>query len=441
MKPFQRASFEGKFCLIAGKHAKKLTVLSGRKFVLDSKRIRHYKVVMEKKLNRQYLYVVICACGLVASSLGIGANILGVFFSPLAESLQVGIADVSLSATLYTLFMAISAAMAVGLLKKTDIKPVTIVSTVFQVLTYVASAMSRSILMINILSAIRGFMAGLAGFVVATFILNNWFNRNNALVTGIAMCFSGISGALVSPALSSVIARYGCAHGFLFLAILTLLCNLPAILLPFSIEPGRLNAVAYGDRSVGGQQEADKHEFTILTIVLIVLTASLSAFATAFPQHFLNYAASINVVSAGTLMVSCCLLVNSLGKLLMGVLISRIGLQKSIGLYGFAVLSGILMLRFMRQPGLLVVAAMLLGLSYSLTTIALVSLTRSCFGPENYGKFYPRISLANTVTYALCTTLIGVIFDRSGSYDLALYIMAGTDVLVLATGMYLSRRG
>ena len=394
---------------------------------------------MEKKINRQYLYVVICTCGLVASSLGIGANILGVFFSPLAERLKVGIADVSLSATLYTLFMAFSAALAVGLLRKTDIKPVVIVSTVMQILTYVISSMTGSIIVINILSALRGFMAGLAGFVVSTFILNNWFNRNNALVTGIAMCFSGISGALISPLLTAVIARYSCAHGFLLLAVLTLLCNLPAILLPFSIEPSRLNCVAYGERMDNGESGNGKPDFTVVTIALVALIASLSAITTAFPQHFLNYSASINVASAGTLMVSCCLLVNSLGKLLMGVLISRIGLQKSIGLYSFGVLSGIFMLRFLRQPAFLVVAAMLTGLSYSLTTIALVSLTRNCFGPENYGKYYPRISLVNTATYALCTTLIGVIFDRTGSYYLALYIMAAADVAVLLTGMYLSR--
>ena len=45
------------------------------------------------------------------------------------------------------------------------------------------------------------------------------------------------------------------------------------------------------------------------------------------------------------------------------------------------------------------------------------------FGPENYSRTYPTISLAGTIANAVFSSLIGFLFDFSGNYTGTLLLM------------------
>ena len=97
------------------------------------------------------------------------------------------------------------------------------------------------------------------------------------------------------------------------------------------------------------------------------------------------------------------------------------------------VISGICLLLFVPQPTISLVAAALLGFSFSLPTVGIVLMIRGLFGTENYGSVYPKISMAITITSASGYFIIGLLYDLSGSYRLNLWIMLG--LLVLMTLM------
>jgi hypothetical protein len=69
------------------------------------------------------------------------------------------------------------------------------------------------------------------------------------------------------------------------------------------------------------------------------------------------------------------------------------------------------------------VGAALFGLVYSLGTVGVVMITKDTFGLENYSRTYPTISLAGTIANALFSSLIGFMFDASGSYATTLIMM------------------
>ena len=87
--------------------------------------------------------------------------------------------------------------------------------------------MSPNVPVLMILNGIRGFASGLIGTVTVTVMINYWFNKNNGLMTSIAMGFSGLAAALLSPFLTGIITSSGWRTGYMTVAALTVLFNLP----------------------------------------------------------------------------------------------------------------------------------------------------------------------------------------------------------------------
>ena len=60
------------------------------------------------KENKSLLYwmVVIAGCGLISTSIGLGVNVSGLFFGPIASDFGVGRGSVSATLTVYNLVQA-----------------------------------------------------------------------------------------------------------------------------------------------------------------------------------------------------------------------------------------------------------------------------------------------------------------------------------------------
>ena len=86
---------------------------------------------------------------------------------------------------------------------------------------------------------------------------------------------------------------------------------------------------------------------------------------------------------------------------------------------------------FVRNGVALSVCAGLIGLSYGMATVSIVSVTRESFGAEGYATYYPRVNLIVTATNAIGTVLVGAIYDGLGSYLVALIMTA----VLLAAGL------
>ena len=134
-------------------------------------------------------------------------------------------------------------------------------------------------------------------------------------------------------------------------------------------------------------------------------------------------------------MLSVGMIANTGGKLLLGVMIDRIGTRLSVLISCAAVAAGIFCVMTVRSAAGMMAGAALIGLSYSIMTVGHVMMIRDVFGAANYGLVYPKTSLGVTLTYASSSTLIGYVYDICGSYMPILYAMlalvAGTAFLVV----------
>jgi MFS family permease len=152
--------------------------------------------------------------------------------------------------------------------------------------------------------------------------------------------------------------------------------------------------------------------------------AVLATAVTSIPQFFPGMAESYGFGAAlGASMLSASMVANSLGKIVLGALIDRLGTRISTLIYAAVVAASLVMLLILRSPQMLIVAAALCGLCYSLGTVAITMITRDAFGVANYDKTYPTISLAGNFANAIFSSVVGFMYDFSGGYVLPIIVL------------------
>ncbi len=368
-------------------------------------------------------------CGLIATSVGIIANVSGLFFTPVAEEFQVLKGSVSMTLTIANLCFALGGLAAPKLIREETLKQVLIIGTACIAGSTALLGLSGNLWMMYVLNAVRGFAGGILGFVLVTMVINNWFYKSTGLMTSIAMSFSGLTGALCSPLLASVIEHAGWRIGYLIAALMTVLFNLPSILFLPSIDPGRSGMKPYGDTETHtsgeiGASKKSSSEVSSGLLSVVVLFAFMACGVTALPQHFPGIASSYGLnASTGAYMLSVSMAANTFGKMIFGAMADRFGTKLSMLIYSVLTIAGILLIQLIHTPAVLYVGAGLVGLTYALGAVAVVMLTKDMFGLENYSRTYPVTSLAGAVGNALLASMIGFMYDFSGDYRSTLFLM------------------
>ncbi|MCR5795015.1 MAG: MFS transporter [Solobacterium sp.] len=385
---------------------------------------------MDRQKQSIYWMVVFAGCGLIGTCLGLGANVAGLFFTPIADEFGAGRGLVASTLTVYNLVHAFAGMTAPRFLTKYGLRKTALAGTVIQVTCTALLSMCTNVTSMMILNGLRGLASGLIGIVTVSIMINYWFNQKNALMISIAMGFSGIVSAVLSPFLSELIISDGWRTGYMVIAGLNLLFNLPAILLPIALMPSQKGMEPYGgtaqenNTGTGSHDEIKQKIPAAMFAVLLAFTVCAAA-CTALPQHFAGIAESFQLMSAGAVMVSACMISNTAGKIILGALIDRIGIKLSVTAYTLVIAAGAVLLALSRASSLLIAGAAMFGLCYALGTVGIASLTREMFDTGLYSRVYPKLTLRTTLSSAVFTTLIGMTYDISGTYIPAILFLAG----------------
>ena len=346
------------------------------------------------KIKGRYLLILIAMSGLIATSVGLPTNVAGLFFTPVAEEFGILKGSVSMTLTICNIVFALGGLVAPKLLKEDKLKVLLIAGTAVIAGSTALLALSPNIFVMYVLNALRGFACGILGFVMVTMVINNWFIANVGLATSIAMSCSGLAGALFSPVISSVIESMGWRAGYVFVAILMAVLNLPAIFFLPSLDPKTKGMVP-----LGYEEKAEQKTNTPSETKTGGKEINKLLFAMAIVYSFLA------------------------GKIVLGALGDKLGSRTSLLLYCALTIAAAAILLTVHATFAMYVGAALFGLVYSLGTVGVVMITKDTFGLENYSRTYPTISLAGTIANALFSSLIGFMFDASGSYATTLIMM------------------
>jgi hypothetical protein len=57
-------------------------------------------------------------------------------------------------------------------------------------------------------------------------------------------------------------------------------------------------------------------------------------------------------------------------------------------------------------------------------TVSTAMLTREMFGPAKYSRVYPKLAMTTTISNAIFTTVVGMLYDMTGTYTTIILFFA-----------------
>ncbi len=394
---------------------------------------------MEDKISRKHILLIIAMAGMVGCSVGLTQNVAGVYFDPIASSMNTGRGPVSFSLTIYVMLSATGSLLFKKISDRFGGELTVKLGAILLLSGTLLLGFSKSLTGLYLFNVIRGIGGGLIHLVTASMFINNWFEKRNGLMVSIAMAFSGVAGALFSPLLTMIISSYGWKMAYIFNAALMFILLIPLLFLKITYHPEDCSILPYGKGSTETRDthsDSDKKDDP-LNDVLLTVYAIIVGFITCVPQFFPGHANVLKYTAAfGSLLISLSMITNIISKVILGSLADRIGSLKAVMITSSIVLIGSVM---MYKNILLYLGALLFGFCYAGSTVGLTSISRQQYSPKEYLIKYPILSFVSTVVNAVGSPLIGFIYDVRESYSLT-FIICIVMMIVMLIDLYILER-
>ena len=407
---------------------------------------------MNRKNNsiRHWVVVAVC-CGLYSAAIGLTMNCMGVFYTPLADSFGVGRGDVAVLSTLLNLTCGFCAPLAVRLIDRFGLKPVLLLGSFCVAGGVAAMSLANGVGVLYCAAPVVGLGAALIGPVPITALLANWFKLKYGLATGIALSFSGVSGALLSPLFNSIIASAGWRTAFLVMGGIAAVITVPGILFGISAKPEDRGLWAYGATGPAARKEEDlsryagtrKQKLLTATFAGCAVFITGMSMVTGFNGHFPGYAGEMGLAaSSGALMMSAAMVANILGKLILGVIADKLGETKScLIMFALHLLAMTLLTVLPVSPAAVYYGlAFCYGAIYSVVAVGVPMIVRGIYGVERYPAVYSMLTLVQNVGTAAMIAAVGYIYDFTGTYRVATGICVVLSGLSLAAMLFVAKR-
>lgn len=386
------------------------------------------------KSKRHWLVLVGC-CGMSASSLGVNINTVGVFYTPVAESLGVFRGDFAMHSTIAAIAMALMSLYIPRILAIHRYKPVLIVGVIAAALGAIGMAFTTNMWMFYLLGAIRGLGSGVFALVPVTTLLNNWFEEKNGLAMSIAFGFAGVGGAFMSPLFTSLIQSIGWEMSFIVMGVLMVLFCLPGIFFASTLDPSEEGLLPYGakkeedieidERAALLKQKLENKPVSYkgMAFISLLIVALFHSSIVGIVQHLPGIAESVQLsTNVGALMLSASMIGNILFKLLIGMMSDKLGAVKSVLIMISINFVSLLLMSFIHTSSTMIFSAFLFGTVFTIPPVGLPLLTNAFFGRVRAMRVYPIISFSSGIGTAAAMSLVGYVYDFTGSYQTAFWI-------------------
>lgn len=400
--------------------------------------------------GRYYWITVVSCCGLISAAMGICYNSYGVFYSALSDSLGVGRGAVAVHATIAGIVNGIMGPLIVRLMKTVKLRVIICTGIFLICASFLLMAYTDRLWVFNLLGAVRGVGTSCYFLPVVTMILGNWFRERRGAVIGVTLSCTGVTGAVFSPLLSSFIEQYGYRAGYILVSVVVVLLSVPGGLL-CRLHPRERGLEPYGatdnDKGPDDLKEPPRSEigriklrFASPVFICAAVYALGAASVTSMAQHFGGFAESLGLASSvGAAMMSAAMIGNILFKFFAGFLIDRRGTYRTVTMLLILTLSALSLMTIFSSAAALLVVSFIFGASYSLGALGLASLTRDVFGDEQYGEAFSVLAALASIGNALSLTVVGAIYDLTGTYVAAIAVCLSLTVLCLLSLIAVSK--
>ena len=362
-----------------------------------------------------------------------------VMVNPIREDFGASLEQVMYSLTLGTLGGLVVGPVVGALIDRYSVRGLMTTGCLITVVGLYLLAQTQSILTFSILFGITmtlsmNTMSSLPGSAV----VSRWFTRSRGKALGIAAMGTSLGGVIVPALLSWWVETGGWRVAMENLALVTLLVVTPFVWFTVRNRPQDLGLLPDGDAqpaaaAVAGASDSMGMGEIVRTPAFWLVGLSMGCVFAAFSSMLANlgpYAARLgNSEAAVSTMIAVLSVGGLVGKLVFGTAADRLNLK--FGLWGsHALLLFAFVLLLLEPPfWVLLIAATAFGLSTGGMLPVWNAMMARVFGVDSFGRAVGAMGPLITLCILPAFTIVGRLFDSTGSYSSGLQLFAGVIVL------------
>ncbi|WP_374653810.1 MFS transporter [Dongia sp.] len=307
-------------------------------------------------------------------------------------------------------------------------------------LGFVAAALAQSYWQFILAQAILiGFFGSSSTFGPMVADISLWFLRRRGIAVAVVASGNYLAGAIWPPLLLKAIDAYGWRVSYIAIGIICLVTMLPLAFL-MRRRPAFATDVPRETRKASPSEPARTAPFYLQG--LLMLAGIACCVAMSMPQvHMIAYCGDLGYgAAAGAEMLRIMLFAGVVSRLISGFIADRIGGVGTLILGStLQCLALIFYLPFDGLMSLYIVSA-LFGLSQGGIVPSYALIVRDNFPARQAGVRISLVLTATVVGMALGGWMSGIIFDMTGSYDMAFLNGIAWNVLNMAIALWLLLR-
>ena len=369
-----------------------------------------------------------------AASSGIIVHTLPLLYPPLIKEFGWSITQMTLPATVFSIFGAITSPPAGALFDRFSVRRIMLVGTTGIILSLMCFSFISSLWHLVVVYLVFGLALSLCGLTASMVILTKWFYGKRGIATGLLLMSSSVGGAIFPLILGSGIETLGWRNAVTLVSVIAACMTLPAIIFLILDKPQNTDLrikVKSTDQTPGPVLKGPTLRATIKTptfYLVLIATGTIWFTGIALTQHqSLHLVTDVGIDSTLLPMVfSAFFGCSVIGKFSFGWLGDHLNKELSMIASISLLTVGLLIIRSLNADDVTMLFAYAviggIGFSGAFTTIQL--LIAEHYAGDSYGKILALIVMIDSLAGGVGTRVMASMRDASNSYT------SGWDLLI-----------
>jgi len=400
----------------------------------------------EDKKKPGYSWIVIgLGFLMVFVSLGFCSSNKSLYLAAITEALNIKRSLFSLNDSIRYITTAVVNLFFGSLVVKLGTKKLILAGFASLMASCLCYALAENIFMFYIGGFFLGMGLSWTTTTMAGCIVHQWCDEQHAgKLTGSMLAANGIGGALAAQILTPIIYEEGNPFGYrnAYLLTIAVLFATAVIIAVFYREKPKSENLAPKKKKAKTNweglsfEETKKCSYFLPAVIMVFLTGLClqggNGISSAHMKDVgLDPAFIANVSSLHMILLT-------FAKILLGSMHDKIGLRKTLLICDVLAVLVMLVLSALSsdRPYLALVYSVIIPFVLPLETIMLPLITADLFGSKDFNKNLGIIVSVNTAGYAIGAPLANFCFDRFGTYQPILIVLAGLLLLVTILSQY-----
>lgn len=375
------------------------------------------------------------AAFLLMMAMAVTTSGVSFFVSPVCTDLDIGRGSFSVYFSLMTATGAASTSFLGRYINKNGARGVIFLSGIWCCVGLILFSLCDSLWMFYLVGAAIGLFGTSCMSLCANVIVQSSYSSEQASsLLGLVMAGSGVGGMGFSLILPGILDRFGWRFGYRFLAV----CWLVLVLGAFVLMGKQETSGNIGSRKtpLPGMTQAEalkSAKFYLMVLSIFIYTAGCG-----IQQHIPSLLEGMAFSSAQvSMMVSVMTAGLAVGKIVQGMLYSRIGIR-----IGGSIMTVLFAAGFLLLTGSSLVYPGLVSLAFGMgiVTTLMPTVTRFVFGAREFASIWGLLATASSVGSFIATPVWGMVYDAFGTYNPALVISSASLAIALGA-MLLALKG